>query len=78
MGFHLYSAILQNSSKVTLDSKDANSDSLKCLLFKVRSDVRSSKLTTKLATFLAGKVSKKPFLFLLKLDEDLTTSIPLS
>jgi hypothetical protein len=70
-------AVYHNSSKVTLDGAGSNSDSLKSFLTRARSDASILK-TDDTAALLAREIGKKLFSFLLKSDEDLNTSVPLS
>ena len=70
-------AVYHNSSKVALDVAGSNSDNIKSFLAKAKSDVSILK-TDETATFLAREIGRKLFGFLLKSDEELNASVPLS
>ena len=70
-------AVYHNSSKVALDVAGPSSDHLKSFLAKAKSDV-SILRSDETATFLAREIGRKLFGFLLKSDEELVTTVPLS
>lgn len=71
-------AVYHNSSKVTLGNTASNSsDGLQSFLRRARSDGNMLR-NDNTAAFLAGEIGKKLFSFLLKSDDEISTSIPLS
>lgn len=70
-------AVYHNSSKTARDDSGPNTDNLKAFLARARSDTSLLKAPDT-AAFLAKEVGRKLFSFLLKPEEDLNTSVPLS
>lgn len=70
-------AVYHNSSKAIRDDGGSNSDNLKAFLARAREDATVLKAPGT-AAFLAREVGRKLFSFLLKSEEDLNTSVPLS
>ncbi|KAJ0124602.1 polyketide synthase [Diaporthe amygdali] len=70
-------AVYHNSSKAIRDDGGSNSDNLKAFLARAREDTTLLKAPGT-AAFLAREVGRKLFSFLLKSEEDLNTSVPLS
>ncbi|KAI3399737.1 hypothetical protein diail_5804 [Diaporthe ilicicola] len=70
-------AVYHNASKAARDDGGSNSDSLKAFLARARSDSALLR-TPHTAAFLAREIGRKLFSFLLKPEEDLNTSVPLS
>ncbi|KKY39789.1 putative polyketide synthase [Diaporthe ampelina] len=70
-------AVYHNSSKAGRDDGGPNNDNLKAFLARARSDASLLKAPDT-AAFLAREVGRKLFSFLLKPEEDLNMSVPLS
>lgn len=70
-------AVYHNGSRSTLIDGVTDSDNLKAFLARARSDVSLLKADST-PPLLANEIGKKLFTFLLKSDEDLNTTIPLS
>jgi hypothetical protein len=69
-------AVYHNTPKAIVDDSSSNSDNLKSFLARAKND--ASLLTSDdTAALLAKEIGKKLFSFLLKSDEDLSTSVPL-
>lgn len=70
-------AVYHNSSKAARDDGGSNNDNLKAFLARARSDAALLR-EPGAATLLAREIGRKLFSFLLKAEEDLNTSVPLS